>query len=255
MSRIVVTGSADGLGLAAAELLASQGHQVVGHARSPQRADDLRRRVPALEAVVVGDAADLDAVRAMADELNALGHFDAVIHNVGVGYHERHRVDTPQGHAHVLAVNVLAAYVLTARMTRPDRLVYLSSGMHYDGDTSLDDIDWLRRPWDGLQAYADSKLFDVTLALAVARRWPEVLSNAVEPGWVPTRMGGAGAPDDLTQGHVTQAWLATSHDGADHMTGGYLYHLRRKEPRPEAASADFEDRLLAVLEALTGEAI
>jgi NAD(P)-dependent dehydrogenase (short-subunit alcohol dehydrogenase family) len=127
--------------------------------------------------------------------------------------------------------------------------------MHYDGDTSLDDVDWLRRPWDGVQAYADSKLFDVTLALAVARRWPEVLSNAVEPGWVPTRMGGAGAPDDLTQGHVTQAWLATSHDGADHMTGGYLYHLRRKEPRPEAASADFEDRLLAVLEALTGEAI
>jgi NAD(P)-dependent dehydrogenase (short-subunit alcohol dehydrogenase family) len=45
-------------------------------------------------------------------------------------------------------------------------------------------------------AYSASKLFDATFTAAVARRWPGVLSNAVEPGWVPTKMGGPGAPDD-----------------------------------------------------------
>jgi NAD(P)-dependent dehydrogenase (short-subunit alcohol dehydrogenase family) len=56
---------------------------------------------------------------------------------------------------------------------------------------SLEDLAWERRPWNGAAAYSDSKLHDVLLAFAVARHWPEVLSNALEPGWVPTKMGGA----------------------------------------------------------------
>jgi hypothetical protein len=70
-------------------------------------------------------------------------------------------------------------------------------------------------------AYADSKLFDVALAFAVARRWPAVLSDALEPGWVPIRMGGPGAADALSLGPVKQAWRAVSDEPAATVTGGY----------------------------------
>src|SRR5450432_1326498 len=96
--------------------------------------------------------------------------------------------------------------------TQSDRLVYLSSGMHAGGDPNIDDLQWTRRRWNGSQAYADTKFRDVLLAFGVARRWPHVLSNAVTPGWVATRMGSPGASDDLAQGHLTQAWLAGSDD-------------------------------------------
>ena len=153
-------------------------------------------------------------MRQVAGQANAAGRYDAVIHNAGIGYREAARVATADGLEHVFAVNVLAPYLLTGLIERPARLVYLSSGMHRGGSPDLDDPQWAGRRWNGSQAYADSKLFDVLLAFAVARRWPDVLSNALEPGWVPTRMGGPGAPDDLSLAPVTQAWLAVSSDAA-----------------------------------------
>src|ERR1700678_2996615 len=190
MARIFITGSSDGLGLTAARLLVEEGHKVVLHARSQQRADEAQNKLPAAESVVVGDLTSITQTRHVADQVNKLGTFDAVIHNAGIGYREPRRIVTDDGLSHVFAVNVLAPYLVTALMTRPDRLVYLSSGMHRGGDPDLSDLQWERRPWNGSQAYADSKLFDVILAFAVARHWPTVYSNALEPGWVPTKMGG-----------------------------------------------------------------
>ena len=209
MSRIFVSGSATGLGLMAGELLASQGHQVVLHARNANRAEDARRALPQVEAVVVGDIETIAGAKDVAAQVNSLGHFGAVIHNAAVGYREGHRV-TSDGLPHVFAINTLSAYILTALIERPKKFVYLSSGMHQHAQTSLDDILWKKRRWNGSQAYAESKLHDAMLAFAVSRRWPEVLSNALEPGWVPTKMGGPGAPGDMDQAHLTQAWLATS---------------------------------------------
>ncbi|MGH3763352.1 SDR family NAD(P)-dependent oxidoreductase [Actinophytocola sp.] len=251
MSRVLVTGSADGLGLMAGRRLLGEGHEVVLHARDDARADDTRAGVPGCT-VLVGDLASIAETRRLAEQAIAAGPFDAVIHNAAVGYRERHRVSTVDGLAHVFAVNVLAPYLLTALVPAPARLVYLSSGMHRAGDPSLDDLQWERRRWNGSHAYADSKLFDTVLAFAVARRWPSIRSNAVDPGWVPTRMGGRGAPDDLSQGALTQTWLATSDDPDALGSGGYFYHQRPRDPHPAAKDPLVQDGLLAACAALTG---
>jgi NAD(P)-dependent dehydrogenase (short-subunit alcohol dehydrogenase family) len=137
-------------------------------------------------------------------------------------------------------------------ITRPERLVYLSSGMHMGGTTDLNDPQWTSRRWNGSQAYSDSKLLDVVLAFAVARRWTNVLSNALEPGWVPTKMGGAGASDDLSLAPITQAWLAVSDDPAAKVTGQYFYHQKERRVSAAARRADLQDELLEYCAKLTG---
>ncbi|WP_432842409.1 SDR family NAD(P)-dependent oxidoreductase [Dactylosporangium sp. CA-092794] len=252
MARVLITGSTDGLGLMAAELLAGQGHAVTLHARTEQRAADVRNELPGAEGIVVGDLSSIAETRSVAAQANGSGRFDAVIHNAGVGYREARRVETADGLAHLFAVNVLAPYLLTALITPPDRLVYLSSGMHQGGSADLSDPQWRDRRWNASQAYSDSKLFDLLLAFGVARHWPAVRSNALEPGWVATKMGGPGAPDDLYKAHLTQAWLAVSDDPAAAVTGRYFYHQR--ELRPSAAANDVaaQNALLDYCAGLTG---
>lgn len=255
MVTVFVTGSSDGLGLAAGRLLAEQGCSVVLHARDASRAQDARTALPAAADVLVGDVSTLAGMRALAEQADAFGRFDAVIHNVGLGYREPRRVETEDGLSRLWAVNVLAPYVLTALMARPDRLVYLSSGMAGGGAGSLDDAQWSARAWDGSRAYAETKLHDLLLTFAVARRWPGVLVNAVSPGWVPTRMGGPGAWDDLEAGPVTQAWLAVGDDPGATITGGYLHHQRPVGAPPAAHDEGLQDRLLETCRRASGIAL
>jgi NAD(P)-dependent dehydrogenase (short-subunit alcohol dehydrogenase family) len=244
MAQIFITGSSDGLGRMAAQLLLDLGHQVVLHARNEQRGKDALAAVPGAAAVVVGDFASIAQTRRVADQVNHLGPFDAVIHNAAVGYREPKRLETEDGLPHVFAINTLAPYILTGLLNRPKRLVYLSSGLHRSGDRTLQDLAWERRHWNGPQAYSDTKLHDVLLAFAVARLWPDVLSNALEPGWVATKMGGPGAPDDLDQGHRTQVWLAVSDEPAANVTGEYFYHQKLRSPHPAAGDPERQEKLL-----------
>jgi NAD(P)-dependent dehydrogenase (short-subunit alcohol dehydrogenase family) len=253
MSRIFVSGSSTGLGLMAADRLVSKGHAVVLHARNAERAEQSRQELPRAEAIVVGDIETIAGAKDLAIQVNALGRFDAVIHNAAVGYREAHRI-TADGLPHVFAINTLSAYILTA-IERPKRLIYLSSGMHHHADANLDDILWKKRRWNGSTAYAESKLHDAMLAFAIARRWPEVLSNSLEPGWVPTKMGGAGAPDDMDQAHLTQAWLAAGGDPKADVTGRYFYHLKRMEPNPQSHDTALQDRLIAICADISGVAL
>lgn len=255
MARISITGSSDGLGHLAGRRLAEQGHDVVLHARNEERAAAARGSLPACEDVVIGDLSTITAMESVASQANASGRFDAVIHNVGTGYGDRERHVTPDGLARIFAVNVLAPYVLTARMTVPDRLVYLSSGMHIGGNADLTEAQWEARRWNASQAYSDTKLHDTVLAMALAVRWPDVMINAVDPGWVPTRMGGAGAPDDLEAGADTQAWLAVGHDPAALVSGGYLHHRQRRAVAPVAQDEAVQDRLLTYLQVLSGASL
>ena len=175
--------------------------------------------------------------------MNQIGRMDACIHNAGV-FLEPSRSATAEGHATTLAVNTLAPYMLTALTGRPDRLIYLSSGLHRAGAGSLRDIDWTSRSWNAAEAYSESKLYVTALALTLARVWPDVLSNAVDPGWVPTRMGGAAATGDLQMGYLTQTWLAVSNDAAATVSGGYWYHRQRQAPAPQARDPAFQDQLM-----------
>ncbi|WP_174297308.1 SDR family NAD(P)-dependent oxidoreductase [Sphingomonas bacterium] len=252
MAKVFITGSSQGLGLAAGRLLAVQGHEVMLHARNQARADDVHRVLPAAANVLVADVSTVASMRELANQANELGRFDAVIHNVAIGYREKRRIETADGLSQLWAVNVLAPYVLTALMTRPARLVYLSSELHRRVDGNLDDLQWAHRPWHGTRAYSDTKFQDALLAMAVARLWSGTLSNAVEPGWVPTRMGGPGATGDLAAGAVTQAWLATSDDTGARVTGGYFFHRRPARLHPAAGRTDLQDRLVARCAAVSG---
>ncbi|GIE77352.1 short-chain dehydrogenase [Actinoplanes philippinensis] len=233
MTRIFITGSADGLGRAAAETLLDGGHDVIVHARSENRLAAVKDLADRGASTVAGDLADPEETRDVAEQVGRLGPVDVVIHNAGV-----------YTGAQIMPVNAVAPYLLTALIDGPRRLVYLSSGMHRGGRA---DVSLLRSG-----NYSDSKLFVTVLAVAVARIRPGVVSNAVDPGWVPTRMGGPGAPDDLRLGHLTQEWLATSDDPEALTTGGYWHHRQRQSPHPATHDRRFQDDLLAALADLTG---
>ncbi len=237
MARIFVTGSSAGLGLLAAQWLVSEGHAVVLHARNEQRARDALTGAPGAEDVLIGDLSSIEETKQLADDVNATGRFDAVIHNAAV--YRASRTD-------ILAVNTLAPYILTCLIEKPQRLIYLSSGSHLHGDPAP------HRMTSGGVSYADSKLHVVLLAKAVARTWPDVYSNAVDPGWVPTKMGGPGAPDDLKKGFLTQVWLAVSTDEKAIVSGRYFYHKREADYRSEADDIVLQDEILAACERITG---
>lgn len=246
MAKILITGSADGLGQLAARALIGQGHAVVLHARNAQRGGTAMQGAPGAAGVLVGDLADLDATRDVAEQANALGRFDAVIHNAGV-YQAPGR--------ELLLVNTLAPYLLTCLMQRPGRLIYLSSDMHLQGRGGLEGLTGDLEKDARRTSYSDSKLYVVMLCLAVARRWPAVYANAVDPGWVPTKMGGRGAPDDLQEGYATQVWLAASEDEGAKVSGRHFHHMAATRLHPQAGDGARQERLLAVCAEMTGVAL
>jgi len=239
MARIFITGSADGLGQLAAIELVRQGHQVVLHARNEKRAEEALAKVSGAETALSADLSNMEEVKQLATEVNSLGNFDAIIHNAGV-YQVADSI--------ILAVNTLAPYILTALIKPPQRLIYLSSGDHLNGDAAL----------SGLHAdpprarYSDSKLHDLILAKVVARKWPNVYANALDPGWVPTKMGGRGAPDNLEQGFQTQVWLAVSNDPQALVSGRYFHHQREARYQLKADDAGVQEQLLTLCEKISG---
>jgi len=239
MARIFITGSADGLGQLAAKALIDLGHKVVIHARSIEREKQAMIKTPGAEDVLLGDLSSIEETKALASQANGLGKFDAIIHNAGV-----YRATAKE----IFAVNTLAPYILTCLIQKPTRLIYLSSGMHLHGHSKLDNLKTDIRHIN----YSDSKLHVVMLCMAVARKWPDVYSNAVDPGWVPTKMGGSGAPDNLEKGYETQVWLAGSNDENAKVSGRYFFHQKERHPNPEADDVQLQERFLKLCEEITG---
>jgi NAD(P)-dependent dehydrogenase (short-subunit alcohol dehydrogenase family) len=242
MAGIFITGSADGLGQLAAKTLAAQGHRVVLHARNAERGRYAKQKTPGAEHVIVGDLSDIEGIKNVAREANALGRFDAVIHNAGV-YQA-----SPKD---VFIVNTIAPYLLTCLIEKPTRLIYLSSSMHLQGRANWENF----KEAGGRISYSDSKLHVVMLCMAVARKWPDVYANAVDPGWVPTKMGGRGAPDDLNQGYETQMWLAVSDERSAKVSGRYFHHLAERRYNTQADDVMLQERFLSLCEKITGIAL
>ena len=252
MARIFITGSADGLGQMAARALVEQGHKVVLHARNAKRSEQARAAIPGAEACLTADLSSIEEIKNLAKEVNKLGKFDAIIHNAGVGPWESSRGSTVDGLPVVFAVNSLAPYILTCLIEGPKRLVYVSSAMHNSGDPTLQDLEWESKRWSGRQAYSDSKLHNILLANATARYWPNVMSNSLDPGWVPTKMGGAGAPDSLEEAAKTQVWLATSKDKQACVTEKYFYHKKLHSSIQAASDTQAQDAYLDACEKISG---
>jgi NAD(P)-dependent dehydrogenase (short-subunit alcohol dehydrogenase family) len=251
MARIFITGSADGLGQLAAKALIEQGHRVVLHARNANRANQALEKVPGAEDVLVGDLSSVHETKALAAKANASGAFDAVIHNAGVYQVPRNSVGA-EGLPLLLAVNTLAPYILTCLMQKPKRLIYLSSGMHLHGNADLNNLPSDTGNKNNRITYSDTKLHNVILAMAVTAKWPDVYANAVDPGWVPTKMGGAGAPGDLEKGFQTQVWLAVSDDAEARVSGQYFHHKRQARYLQAAKEMYVQDKLLGICEQITG---
>lgn len=239
MASILITGSADGLGQLSAKSLVDQGHQVVLHARNAQRGRYAQHHVPGAEQVITGDLCDINETNNVAEQANALGRFDAVIHNAGV-------YQAPS--KDIFHVNVLAPYMLTCLIHKPRRLIYLSSGMHLQGRANLEQL----KKDMGRMSYSDSKLYVVMLCMAVARIWSDVYANAVDPGWVPTKMGGPGAPDDLQKGYQTQTWLAVSNESRAKVSGRYFHHLVEQRSNSQASDVMLQERFLSLCRDITG---
>ncbi len=250
MSKIFITGSSDGLGLLSAKKLLSMGHQVVFHARNTNRANSIIKEVPNAEKILIGDLSNIEETKKLANQVNELGYFDTIIHNAGI-------YNDPKGNSSIndlpllFTVNSIAPYILTALIERPKRLIYLSSSMHQQGDASIKKLESILEG-KTTPSYSDTKLHDLILALAVARKWKNTISNAVDPGWVPTKMGGENAIDDITKGYETQVWLATEQEKEATISGRYLHHKKEMNYNFQAKDEEIQEKFLSICKEITG---
>ncbi|MFT8710736.1 SDR family NAD(P)-dependent oxidoreductase [Komagataeibacter rhaeticus] len=218
--RVLVTGVSAGLGVETARALAAHGAQVVGAARNLAKAEQATAQVRADAArggggfeLVALDLADLDSVRACADQLNATGlPFDLIIANAGV-------MATPFGHTKdgfetQFGTNHLGHFVLVNRiaglMRTGARLVNVSSAGHRFADVDLEDPNFAHTPYDSFAAYGRSKTANILFAVAfdARHRARGVRATAVHPGGIMTELARhmqAGAIEAMVKGINEQA--------------------------------------------------
>lgn len=233
MDKIFITGSTEGLGLLTAKKLIKDGNEVVLHARNQKRLEDIKRELPNVKNIVVGDLSVRSDIENIAKQVNALGTFDTVIYNAGVNSTDSNLT---------FKVNDVAPYLLTALINTPKRIIYISSGMHKGASLNMENLAESTN-------YSSSKLQLLLLMKGVDRLLPQTTVTAVDPGWVPTRMGGTMATDDLTKGYTTQLWLATLEDPS--VSGKYFYHLNPDHYDARANDVQLQDEYLNRLAEMT----
>ena len=230
---ILITGATDGIGLETAKELARQGHELVLHGRSEEKAqracDAIRCSVPnAALQTVYADLGDLATVARMAHDLAArLPRLDALINNAGVYMTERKI--SRDGFEMTLAVNHLAHFLLTnlllpllKKSTAP-RVVTVSSMVHTSGRIAFEHING-EQDFDAYHAYANSKLANALFANELARREPWLTSNSLHPGVIGTKLLHAAFSmqgETVAAGARTSVYLATSPEVAK-VTGKYF---------------------------------
>jgi NAD(P)-dependent dehydrogenase (short-subunit alcohol dehydrogenase family) len=251
---VIVTGASDGIGAAAARILARQGYEVVVAGRSPAKTREIAAEIGA--EYHVADFARLDEVRGLAAELQARhARIDVLINNAGLIAGARRAV-TADGHELTFQVNHLAAFLLT--MLLKDRRVITTSSSASTARMAavvIDDLDMARR-YSSLRAYSASKLANVLFTRELARQWRPlgVSAAAVHPGPVRSQFGQSGSPAirlvaksplrlawrSPERGADTLVWLSASVPGSDWQSGGYF-----ADRKPATASRAADDLELA----------
>ena len=205
---VVVTGANSGTGREAAERLAAAGAHVVLAVRNAEKgekalAEILAAHPGATAEVRILDLASLASVQTFADDLSRdLTHLDTLINNAGVMTPPT-RFETEDGFELQLGTNYLGPFALTNRLlplllaAPAGRVTTMSSGVAAIGRIQFDDLQWTRRRYSPLRAYAQSKLADLLLARQLARvsmqRGWSLRSNAAHPGFTQTNLQTAGA--------------------------------------------------------------
>lgn len=231
--KVLITGSTDGIGLMTAQHLKSRGHTVIGHARNKQRAADLEAIIPTIDQILIADFTNNDEVMQFAKDSQQFKNLDTVIHNAGI-----------HSGPDLFTVNVVVPYILTQIMDKPKQLIYLSSMDHGWGNYNLAHIK------QNKVSYADTKLHIAMIALAFQRLYPNSQINPIEPGWVPTNMGGLGAPDEMAISYMTQVNLI---EERIHYNGTLLVDSRPvKNPNPTLLNTDAQEELICYLIERTG---
>ena len=248
--RVLVTGATDGIGEEIARQLAGRGARVIVHGRSAEKAEAAAERTGAAE-TAVADLASFAQVRAMAGGLS--GPLDGLVNNAGIGYGTAppRNTRTEDGHEPTWQVNFLSAFLLTELLRerlKGGRVVHVSSGVHSSGSVDLEQPDEPRFA----TPYAQSKIALVMLAREQGERWAQdggPAVNACSPGWIATKMGGAGG-GRLADGADTPVWMLTD-PALEGVTGRYFWQRREEEPNPQANDATARRQLVALARAAT----
>ena len=273
-TRILVTGSTDGIGLETACELAELGHRVIVHGRSNEKAASARKRVASRASAnvsggeaggaetVIGDLSSLKEVDAMAREINErFPDLRVVVANAGVT--TKTRRESVDGHELTFAVNHLAHFLLINRLVNtlkanvPSRIVVVSSMVHRSGQIHFDDLQ-LTRGFSGSDAYSQSKLANLLFAFELARRLEGtgVTVNGLHPGVISTKLlhvnFSGGAP--VSAGAKTPVYLATA-DDLKNVTGKYFENRRETSPAKAGLDVEAARRLWDLSEELIESAV
>lgn len=217
----LVTGANSGLGRATAAGLAARKAEVWllcrNEARGRKALEAIRRETGGDVRLEVLDVASRKAIRAFAERFPR-EKIHVLVHNAGV-LPDR-RTENGEGLELTLATNVVGPLLLTRllepklRAARDARVIFVASGGMYATRLRLDDVQWERRGFDGVEAYAQTKRMQVVLAAQLARRWRRqgIAVHAMHPGWADTPAVRSSLPRFY---RVTRRILRTPEQGAD----------------------------------------
>lgn len=261
---VLVTGSTDGLGKRVAHDLAQKGATVLLHGRDPERGEAVAREIREATGndelrYYLADFSSLEQTRRLAEEIRAdHDRLDVLINNAGVFAGER--TASEDGYELTLAVNYLAPFLLThllvplLRASAPARIVNVASGAQSPIDF---DDPMLERRYDGMRAYAQSKLALVmfTLDLAEELDGTGVSANCLHPATLmDTKMvfeAFGRASSDVQEGADATVYLAASPE-LEGVTGKYFDGRREARAEKQAYDPEARDRLRRLSEELTG---
>jgi retinol dehydrogenase-12 len=252
MTKVLVTGSSDGIGKETAVLLAREGARVIVHGRTGARAAEAAQGIAGAESWIC-DFASLDSVRSAAAKLPP--GIDVLINNAGVYLQARQL--TKDGYEATFQINHLAPFLLTnlllPSMSEGSRIVNVSSQVHSGAEIAWDDL-MGERGYSGYGAYGQSKLANLLFTRELARRQKKATVNALHPGVIGTKLlrGGFGAMGggSLAQGAETPVYLALSKE-VEGVTGKYFVRRSETRPSPQALDDEAAQRLWDVSERLT----